>query len=129
MGRRQAGADRRFLAPGAARTTTPAGARACDNREVTTRSRYWLVAVSAALILDLAFTVHTALTWKHVANGPTIMPAGELLGWFVAPVLIAWIVLILIGALRAPRPRGWVDPGRQDRMAPHKPVNIRRTRP
>ena len=100
----------------------------CDNREVTRRSKYWLAVVSAGLVLDLALTLHTALTCKSVANGPTIMPAGELLGWFLAAVLLAWIALIVIGALRTPRPRGWVDPTRQDRIAPHKPVNIRRTR-
>jgi hypothetical protein len=96
---------------------------------VTRRSKYWLVAVAAALVLDLALTAHTALTWKQVPGGPSIMPAGELIGWFLAVVLLAWIALILIGAFRPPRAPGWVDPDRQSRMAPHKPVNVRRTRP
>ena len=85
--------------------------------------------VVAALIVDLSLTVHTALTWKHDANGPSLMPAGELLGWFLAVFLLGWAAVIVIGAVRTPRPRGWVDPTRQARMAPHKPVNIRRTRP
>jgi hypothetical protein len=90
---------------------------------VTTKSRYWLTAVVAALVLDLALTVHTALTWKHVPNGPSIMPAGELLGWFLAVFLAGWAAVIVIGAVRPARSRGWVDPTRQTRMAPHKPVN------
>jgi hypothetical protein len=96
---------------------------------VTQRSKYWLVAVGAALVLDLALTVHTLLTWKHQPGGPSLMPAGELLGWFLAVFLAGWVALILIGAARGDRPRGWVDPTRQQRMAPHKPVNIHRTRP
>jgi hypothetical protein len=95
---------------------------------VTKRSRYWLTAVAAALVVDLALTVHTALTWKQVANGPTIMPAGELIGWILAVLLFCWAAMIVIGAVRAPRSREWVDPTRQARMAPHKPVNINRTR-
>jgi uncharacterized membrane protein len=96
---------------------------------VTHRSRDWLVVLSVAFIVDLSFTVHTALTWKHTANGPSVMPAGELLGWIAAAVLLVWVVLIIVGAVRPARSRGWVDPTRQDRMAPHKPVNTRRTRP
>lgn len=99
----------------------------CENRRMTKRSKYWLSAVSAVLVLDLVLTVHTALTWKRAATGPTVMPAGELLGWFLAAFLLTWAALIVIGAVRTPRPRGWVDPTRQARMAPHKPVNIRRT--
>jgi hypothetical protein len=93
---------------------------------VTQRSKRWLLAVSLFLILDLALTVHTALTWTRTPGGPTVMPAGELLGWVSSAVLIAWIVLIVIGAVRPSRPRGWIDPTRQARMAPHKPVNIHR---
>lgn len=96
---------------------------------MTRRSKYWLVAVVGALVVDLSLTVHTALTWKHVANGPSVMPAGELLGWFLALFLLGWTVLIVAGALRPERPHGWIDPTRQDRMAPHKPVNTRRTHP
>lgn len=96
---------------------------------VTKRSKYWLTAVGAALVLDLGLTLHTALTWKHVANGPSIMPAGELLGWFLAVFLLGWVALIVLGAVRTPRSRGWVDPTRLARTAPHKPVNIGRTRP
>ncbi len=96
---------------------------------MTLRSKKWLGFVSALLLLDLALTLHTALTWTAQPNGPTIMPAGEAIGWFTIVMLAVWAALIIIGAVRPARARGWTDPTRQDRMAPHKPVNINRKQP
>lgn len=90
---------------------------------MTPRSKKWLAGVSALLVLDLALTVHTALTWTAQPNGPTIMPAGEAIGWVTSLLLLMWAALIVIGAIRPARDRGWTDPTRQARMAPHKPVN------
>ena len=93
---------------------------------MTQRSKKWLAFVSVLLLLDLALTLNTALTWTAQPNGPTIMPAGEAIGWFTSMMLAVWASLIIIGAIRPARKRGWTDPTRQERMTPHKPVNIHR---
>ena len=99
------------------------------NSRMTQRSMKWLAFVGALLLLDLALTVHTALTWTAQPEGPTLMPAGEAIGWFTSLMLAVWAALIIIGAIRPARSRGWTDPTRQDRMTPHKPVNINRSQP
>jgi hypothetical protein len=70
---------------------------------MTRRAIRWIVALAVADALAFALTIHAHLTYHHAANGPTVMPLGQLLGWIISVGLLLILILVVLES-RPPRP-------------------------
>jgi uncharacterized membrane protein len=72
---------------------------------VTRRSWSWLGIVGVLAVVDGGFTLRSTLTWTPQPGGPTDGTLGQLVGWFTFTVLVVWMALIVVGAVRSARER------------------------
>lgn len=49
-------------------------------------------------ILVFALTIHAHMSFHRKPGGPTVMPLGQLMGWFIGFFLLFAIVVILFAA-------------------------------
>jgi len=52
-------------------------------------------------IIDLAYTLHSHFSWKRPRGGPTVMPAGQLLGWTTSACLLVILAIACVGVYRS----------------------------
>ncbi len=63
----------------------------------------WIALVAVLFVVDLVNTISTHNTYHHQANGPSVMPIGELLGWVTSAGLFVVLLLLVIGQVKAVR--------------------------
>ncbi|UQX88617.1 hypothetical protein M6D93_01120 [Jatrophihabitans telluris] len=63
----------------------------------------WAATVTVLAVADLLLTIHAHESFRHHANGPSVMSIGQLLGWATTVVLFVIAVLIALGARNAKR--------------------------
>ena len=69
------------------------------------RSRFWAY-VGGFAVLDAVIFALAALSWSgyHAQpGGPTVMPMGTLLSFFVAGILLIGLLMVVLGRVRVQR--------------------------
>jgi hypothetical protein len=59
------------------------------------RVRNWAITLGVADAIVIALTVHAHLTFHRTAAGPSVMTAGQALGWSFSVLLFVALVILL----------------------------------
>jgi hypothetical protein len=71
---------------------------------MTRRARWWILSLAALDALSFALTIHAHLTFHRTGGGPSVMSAGQLIGWLVSVTLLL-LLLVVVHEVRSSRRR------------------------
>ena len=70
---------------------------------MTRRARNGLIVLAVIDALAWALTIHAHLTFRRSANGPSVMPVSQLLGWVISVAVLLLLIFCSVSMFRTSR--------------------------